>query len=321
MPATKQPSRKQLAARRKFALAAKARSKAARLKKKVAATKKKNPSPAQLRARKKFAAAAKKRARLARVTKRRNGLVSKTVKTVKKVFSRKGKRNGGEYVVTAYYKSGQYEIPKQKGSYSSVTEAKEAANALLAAGGYSASGAPLNRVSVSIGYQGRELYSKKKNPTHLKRKASAKKRPRRKNDGLADKLETFRGRPQEGILNATAPSDAPEDLYTLGILVALETEDETFEFEEKENVILAADDNNNLYILNAPRQNPGGDNLGDLVAVSYVVEKDHLGGGVVEWTHEFGEEGGERPTLIVDHDGVFGIVGGDYTITSAGIEN
>lgn len=59
--------------------------------------------------------------------------------------------------------------------------------------------------------------------------------------------------------------------------------------------------------------------LGELVAVTY---RTHKGGERATWEHEFGEEGGKRPRLVVDPESkrLF-IVGGDYTVTDAGIEN
>lgn len=59
--------------------------------------------------------------------------------------------------------------------------------------------------------------------------------------------------------------------------------------------------------------------LGELVAVTYRTVKD---GERATWEHEFGEEGGKRPTLVADPvtKKLF-IAGGDYTITAAGIEN
>ena len=60
-------------------------------------------------------------------------------------------------------------------------------------------------------------------------------------------------------------------------------------------------------------------NIGDLVNVTYETNK---GGEEAQWIHAFGEEGGRRPKLAVDPDNKrLHIVGGDYTVTSKGIEN
>lgn len=59
--------------------------------------------------------------------------------------------------------------------------------------------------------------------------------------------------------------------------------------------------------------------LGQLVAVTYRTVK---GGEKAEWEHEFGENGGKLPRLVVDPKTKrLHIVGGDYTVTSAGIED
>lgn len=53
--------------------------------------------------------------------------------------------------------------------------------------------------------------------------------------------------------------------------------------------------------------------------MTYQTTKD---GERAQWEHEFGEEGGKRPTLVADPDSKrLHIVGGDYTITSRGIED
>ena len=59
--------------------------------------------------------------------------------------------------------------------------------------------------------------------------------------------------------------------------------------------------------------------LGELVAVTYRTSKD---GERATWEHEFGEEGGKKPRLVADPESkkLF-IVGGDYTVTGAGIED
>ena len=57
--------------------------------------------------------------------------------------------------------------------------------------------------------------------------------------------------------------------------------------------------------------------LGELAAITYSTNK---GGESATWEHEFGEEGGKRPKLVADPESKqLHIVGGDYTITGAGI--
>ena len=57
--------------------------------------------------------------------------------------------------------------------------------------------------------------------------------------------------------------------------------------------------------------------LGKLVSVAY---ETHKNGEHAVWEHEFGEEGGKRPDLVMDADTEkLHIVGGSYTVTDAGI--
>lgn len=57
--------------------------------------------------------------------------------------------------------------------------------------------------------------------------------------------------------------------------------------------------------------------LGKLVSVAY---ETHKGGEHATWEHEFGEEGGKRPDLVVDVDTKkLHIVGGDYDVRPEGI--
>lgn len=57
--------------------------------------------------------------------------------------------------------------------------------------------------------------------------------------------------------------------------------------------------------------------LGELVSVTYETSK---GGELAQWQHEFGEEGGQRPDLVVDpKTRRLHIVGGSYDVQSAGI--
>lgn len=57
--------------------------------------------------------------------------------------------------------------------------------------------------------------------------------------------------------------------------------------------------------------------LGTLHAVTYETVKD---GEKALWEHEFGEEGGDKPDLVVDPTNQqLHIVGGDYTVEPRGI--
>ncbi len=57
--------------------------------------------------------------------------------------------------------------------------------------------------------------------------------------------------------------------------------------------------------------------LGKVEAIAYATHKD---GERAVWEHEFGEEGGKRPDLVMDVDNKrLHIVGGDYDVKPEGI--
>jgi len=59
--------------------------------------------------------------------------------------------------------------------------------------------------------------------------------------------------------------------------------------------------------------------LGELTSVVYTTPKGSQ--ELVEWEHEFNEEGaGQAPLLCVDEDNRLRIIGGDYIVTNRGIE-
>jgi len=60
--------------------------------------------------------------------------------------------------------------------------------------------------------------------------------------------------------------------------------------------------------------------LGQLEAVTYSTRKGHGARAFAHWEHEFGEEGGRKPTLAVDPSNKrLHIVGGDYQVEDRGI--
>lgn len=67
-----------------------------------------------------------------------------------------------------------------------------------------------------------------------------------------------------------------------------------------------------------PPQLERGIAIGTLVSVVYRTSK---GGEDAEWEHEFGEDGGDPPLLVLDQrTGELHIVGGTYRVTTRGIE-
>lgn len=68
----------------------------------------------------------------------------------------------------------------------------------------------------------------------------------------------------------------------------------------------------------APRRPKALAELGTLEAVTYATHK--RGDGPSSYVHEFGEEGGKRPSLAVDvRNKKLHIIGGDYRVESRGI--
>lgn len=62
--------------------------------------------------------------------------------------------------------------------------------------------------------------------------------------------------------------------------------------------------------------------FGDVDEICYLTAKAHIGNGkTFEYHHKFGENGGRKPTLIIDYEGMPILKGGDYKIEARGIVN
>ncbi len=60
--------------------------------------------------------------------------------------------------------------------------------------------------------------------------------------------------------------------------------------------------------------------VGEVTHICYETAKTHIGEGkAYEYVHEFGEDGGKRPHLVIDADGMPILRGGDYKIRAEGI--
>lgn len=61
---------------------------------------------------------------------------------------------------------------------------------------------------------------------------------------------------------------------------------------------------------------------GPVDAICYLTKKKHIGNGkTYEYVHSFAEEGGKKPTLLIDSDGMPILRGGSYRIEDRGIVN
>lgn len=150
-------------------------------------------------------------------------------------------------------------------------------------------------------------------------------RLRRRNDydpmqRVEEIYREFLGRDPDSATAVLAPADAPEYLAALGIITEIVTDEGTYDFDVQDGFILAVDTRGNLWAIGENRMTPNED-LGEVHELSYVTQKDHLDGEVLEYYHTFGEDGGTRPHAYTDDDGFLRFAGGDYWITSAGIVN
>lgn len=159
---------------------------------------------------------------------------------------------------------------------------------------------------------------------------------RRRNSGTPEDIkqmhEMFLGRPTESTFEITAPAGTPKDVAVLGSLVCLKTEEEEFDFDKGE-AYLGADGRGNLYVLGDTTPVETNTNFGEIEEIRYEARKDHLNpfrwrrrktrrnSSNVEYFHYFGEEDGVMPKLKSDGDGLLHISGGNYTVEAEGIIN
>jgi hypothetical protein len=140
-------------------------------------------------------------------------------------------------------------------------------------------------------------------------------RNRRHNDSAADLRATFSGLPQDKVTTVIAPEGTPAHVVAMGELLQLKTTRETIDFDKGE-ATLAVDAREKLHILSPVGNNGAFDaleDLGEIKEVTYSANK-HDGSGIQEYYHDFAEEGGSKPRLTTDREGMLHIKGGSYTI-------
>jgi hypothetical protein len=148
----------------------------------------------------------------------------------------------------------------------------------------------------------------------------------RRNPSIKEISEKFQGRVSNALTTMKASSSAPADLARIGKLVFLKV--------GKRNVripgsMVAADTRGRLWIAGnrAPLFNRAAKkgtalDYGEVAQICYETAKRHIGGGkTYEYVHSFGEEGGRKPHLLIDSDGMPILRGGDYKIQAEGIVN
>lgn len=147
-----------------------------------------------------------------------------------------------------------------------------------------------------------------------------------RNPTVRDVSEMFQGKASGAVKSLKAADTAPGDLARVGRLAFLKVNGKTLRIP---GAVVCADTKERLWIAgtNSPmltqRAKPGeGLDFGEISEIGYITSKQHVGGGkTFEYVHEFGEDGGRRPHLIVDSDGMPIVRGGSYKIRAEGIIN
>ena len=162
------------------------------------------------------------------------------------------------------------------------------------------------------------LTSKMINP---KRRANASQNPSRKTRELYEK---FNGRPARKTTTKSAPNGTPKNVAKLGGLRLIKTTDgRKWKFSGSGAPDLAADSRGRLHVVGGQyRANPAGEHVGEIEQIEYETKKPHLGQPQQTiYYHRLGEEGGQRPRLVIDREGLIKIHGGDYRIEADGIHD
>ena len=148
-------------------------------------------------------------------------------------------------------------------------------------------------------------------------------------------FEQFQGRESTKVLTLDAPESAPNLVYVLGVLYSLKIKGIVNEINYRQAVsgstyyICADGKNEQLWIFGGISDNEirglgkgFAEPLGEIQRINYFTKKAHLGDKKpCEYTHKFGEEGGECPVLGIDRFGYGIVLGGSYTIERLGIRD
>jgi hypothetical protein len=136
--------------------------------------------------------------------------------------------------------------------------------------------------------------------------------------------EKFNGRPARKTTTTTAPKGTPKNVAKLGALRLIKTTDgRKWAFSGAGAPDLAADSRGRLHVVGGSyRANPAGEHVGEIEQIEYETRKPHLGQPKQTiYYHRLGEEGGKRPRLVIDREGLIKIHGGDYRIEADGIHD
>ena len=136
--------------------------------------------------------------------------------------------------------------------------------------------------------------------------------------------EKFNGRPARKTTTKSAPKGTPKNVAKLGALRLIKTTDgRKWAFSGAGAPDLAADSRGRLHVVGGSyRANPAGEHVGEIEQIEYETKKPHLGQPQQTiYYHRLGEEGGTRPRLVIDREGLIKIHGGDYRIEADGIHD
>lgn len=180
-----------------------------------------------------------------------------------------------------------------------------------------------------------------KKPRSRRKPAAAGKRNRRNPDdaelsAAAQLFEDFHGKPASSVREVIELQHSRTDLADLGRMVALEVwadEDAFVELAFKGVRLASSPDGGQLYLVGNQRLDLaaiGKDKylpkdhiaIGQCEAIVYHTSKAFHSFEPIEYRHEFGEEGGELPTLNYDVlSEKFYLTGGSYQVRPEGIVN
>lgn len=138
-------------------------------------------------------------------------------------------------------------------------------------------------------------------------------------------FNVFRGRPVKHVIKSFAANGTPRDVKECGGLVDMHLRGgKKVRFNPSRARLCYK--GNRLHIVGARFRKPnppGEEDYGEILKVAYVADKPHLESDDRSRTyeHRFGEEGGVRPHLVVDAEGLPIISGGTYTIPTEGIRD
>lgn len=143
---------------------------------------------------------------------------------------------------------------------------------------------------------------------------------------VAEVGKTFLGRDVQKVGTGVAAPGTPGHLQSNGLAELKVKGYAPFQFNAK-RARMGIDGNGGLHLVNVkfgrPKEVKGEDDrvdYGEIEWVIYFARKNHLANGKPSyWKHPLGEMGGKKPHLQVDYYGWPYIVGGAYTIESAGI--